>query len=331
MKTVVRIVLGSVAVAGLLGLGLLLGLRPAGGGARGFGWVHDPAAVAAIPCQAFCDTEAFRTVYGGPENVFLWEASRKVLGDLIPPRDQGSVGSCVAFGTAAAIEHLMCVQIANGGPEEYRDVATEVIYGGSRVEIGGGRIRGDGSIGAWAVQFVKEYGVLPRGVFGRHDLRRYDWSRCREWGLRGVPDELEPLARQHPVKANASVRTWAEAQAAIRNGYPVIVCSSQGFRMARDAEGFCSPSGVWMHCLALVGIRGEPRPGGFLLNSWGSSAHSGPRGVGDPSPAGFWADASVLHRMLQQGDSWAVSGFTGFPARKLDWYARKESAACVGF
>lgn len=292
---------------------------------RAFGWVDAPdevrAVKASLPCPEFRATEAFRADYAGPDDVFLWDACRKVRGDLLPPRDQGNIGSCVAFATSSAVEHLICVQIAGGAREEYCDLAQEVIYGGSRVEIGGGRVRGDGSTGAWAAKFVQDYGVLARGVYGRFDLTRYDVSRCREFGRAGVPDELEPLAKQHPVRAVASVGGWDECRAAIRNGYPVVVCSSQGFSMTRDADGFCRPQGTWMHAMAVVGVCGGRRPGAFLLNSWGGDAHSGPRGAGDPSPAGFWADASVLDRMLRQGDSWAFSGFTGFPARRLDWYA----------
>lgn len=295
---------------------------------RFFGWVHDPAAVqdvsAKLPAPRFADTEAFRAVYDGPEDVFLWDACRKATGNLLPARNQGQVGSCVSFGTASAIEHLICVQIASGAREEYRDLVQEVIYGGSRVEIGGGRIRGDGSIGAWAAKFVTEYGVVSHGTYGSRDLTRYDEQRCRDYGNAGVPDELEPLARQHPVKAATNVRTWDECKAAIRNGYPIAVCSSQGFTMQRDADGFCRPSGTWMHCMAIVGIRGGSRPGAFVLNSWGPNAHTGPVGLGNPSPAGFWADADVVHRMLGQGDSWAFSAFTGFPARKLDWYAMRK-------
>ncbi len=291
-----------------------------------FGWVPDREQVRAIsatlPQPYFATTPAFRDPYTGPDDVFLWEASRKVLGKLIPPRDQGSVGSCVAFGTASAIEHLLCVQIAGGSREEYRDLVQEVIYGGSRVEIGGGRVRGDGSVGAWAARFVVDYGVLPRGTFGRFDLRSYDVTRCREFGRAGVPDELEPEVRKHPVKAVSNVKSWDEARAAIRNGYPIIVCSSQGFQAHRDPEGFCSPRGTWYHCMALVGVRGGDRPGGFLLNSWGERFHSGPVGLGNPSPAGFWVDARVLDRMLRQGDSWAFSNVRGFPSRKLDWYAQ---------
>jgi hypothetical protein len=303
---------------------------------RSFGWIDDPdsvrAVAASLPCPRFCDTEAFGAPYEGPDDVFLWDACRKVTGNLLPPRDQRDVGACVGFGTASAIEHLMCVQVAMGASEEYRDLAQEVIYGGSRVEIGGGVVRGDGSIGAWAARFVTQYGVVPRSIFGRHDLRTYDVARCREYGARGVPDELEPLARQHPVKTVANVRTWDECKAAIRNGYPVAVCSSRGFAMARDAEGFCRPSGTWMHCMTIVGIRGGSRPGAFLLNSWGPNAHTGPRGLGDPSPAGFWADAAVVDRMLRQGDSWAFSNVVGFPPRKLNWYAgrNRESGAPPG-
>ena len=295
---------------------------------RAFGWVRDPAAVAAaLDTPPFAATEAFRAAYFGPDDVFLWDACRAVTGDLLPPRDQGQVGCCVGFGVAAAVEHLQCVQIAAGDKTRYRDLAPEVIYAGSRVEVGGGRIPGDGSVGAWAARFVRDWGVVPRGVHGSADLSRYDEGQCRRLGADGLSRELEAQARLHPVKAVAKVTTWAEAQAAIRNGYPLAVCSGQGFAMTRDADGFCRPQGSWPHCMALVGVRGGSRPGGFLLNSWGPDAHTGPRGAGDGSPAGFWADAAVLQRMLGDGDSWAFSGVVGFPARSLDWYALRRPAA----
>jgi len=210
------------------------------------------------------------------------------------------------------------VQIANEADESFRDLVQEVIYGGSRVEVGGGRIRGDGSVGAWAAKWVKDYGVIARGIYGSRDLRVYSEARCREYGRRGVPDELEPLAKQHPVKGIASVRSWDECRAAIRNGYPVVVCSDQGFEMERDADGFCHPHGTWYHAMAVIGVRGGDRPGGFLLNSWGPNAHSGPRFPPDAPVAGFWVDAAVLDRMLKQGDSWAFSQLRGFPPGKVN-------------
>lgn len=295
------------------------------------GWIDDPDAVAEIRAGLaqpdFVATEAFHAPYTGPDDVYLWNACREVTGEVLPPRNQLHVGACVGFGTASAIEHLICVQVAAGAEEEFQPLAPEVIYAGSRVQIGGGRIRGDGSVGAWAARFVTEYGVAARGQYGTYNLLLYDPTLCRHLGQIGVPEPILRVARQTPVRSVANVRTWEECQAAIRHGYPIAVCSSQGFTFERDHQGFCQPRGTWMHCMAIVGIRGAPRPGAFLLNSWGPGVHRGPLGPGNPSPAGFWADASVIDRMLRQGDSWAFSRFAGFPARPLDWYAGADSGS----
>jgi hypothetical protein len=300
----------------------LAGGPPPGEPPHHYGWVDDPDAVrhclAEMDCGTFRDTPAFAAAWDGPENVYLWESARTVTGDLLPARDQRSVGSCVGFATASAIEFLSLVQIVDGEAAEYRHLASEVIYGGSRVEIGGGRIRGDGSIGAWAARWVRDYGVVPRGRHGSHDLRLYDENRCRDYGRRGVPDDLEVLAKEHPVRGVVNVRSWEECRSAIRNGYPVLVCSSQGFTMDRDGEGFCNPRGRWYHAMAVIGVRSGERPGGFLLNSWGPDAHRGPRYPADAPGCGFWADADVLDRMLAQGDSWAFSRFVGFPVGRSD-------------
>lgn len=287
-------------------------------GSLAFGWIDDPEAVrecvALMQCGRFCETLAFAAENEQPEDVYLWERCRAVTGDVLPPRDQKDVGSCVGVATATAIEHLLCEQIAAGSCEEFRELASEVIYGGSRVEIGGGRVRGDGSVGAWAAKFVKDYGIVPRGVYGKHDLRAYDERLCREFGRRGVPENPKVIAKEHPVRGVAQVKTWEECRAAIRNGYPVLVCSSQGFEFERDAAGFCAPQGKWYHAMAVVGVRGGERPGGFLLNSWGPDVHTGPRVPEGAPVAGFWVDAATLDRMLRQGDSWAFSQAAGFPA-----------------
>jgi hypothetical protein len=132
------------------------------------GWVDSPEVVAAIADSlpfVFGDTEAGQ-VTDLPEQVFLWELARTVTGGLLSARNQGTVGSCVSFGTVRAIEYTMIAEIAAGQPEQFLELATEVVYGGSRVEVGKGVLRGDGSIGAWAATFVRDWGVLNRGVFG---------------------------------------------------------------------------------------------------------------------------------------------------------------------
>ena len=59
-----------------------------------------------MDCGTFRDTPAFAAAWDGPENVYLWESARTVTGELLPARDQKSVGSCVGFATASAIEFL---------------------------------------------------------------------------------------------------------------------------------------------------------------------------------------------------------------------------------
>jgi len=304
------------------------GVPPGPSAPNATGWISDPDAVEhvaqSLPERYFRDTPACDVVGDDiPADVFLWEACRKATGNLLPPRNQNPVGSCVAFGTVAAVEHLMCVQIAMGSPEEFKDLSTEVVYAGSRVQVGKGRIRGDGSVGAWAAKFVQEWGVVARGRYPGYDLSEYSPTLCRSLGSKGCPPELEVEAKKHPVKGIAQIRNAAEAQKALASGYPITVCSNQGFSADRDADGFCRAQGSWAHCMAVLGYQTSgARKGFYILNSWGTSYHKGPAGAGKPSPAGFWAEWNVVDRMFGAGDSWAFSDAKGFPARKIDWFAQ---------
>lgn len=233
------------------------------------------------------------------------------------------VHNCVAFGCCSAIEHTMCVEIANGDLEEFKPLAQEIVYGGSRVEIGGGRLgRGDGSIGAWGADFVRRYGILNRGIFldGKYNLEKYSESLCRQWGASGVPNDLEPLVKEHPVFETAPIKTWDSAKKALYQGYGISIASNQGFSTKRDSNGVCKPSGSWAHQMALTGfakINNEDH--GFILNSWGLYMGTSNIGPGNPSLAGFYAHWSVIDSMLKQNDSFCYSSVKGFPLRKLRW------------
>ena len=298
------------------------------------GWVHDTDAISdnldPVKTLQFAATPAGKAALAGDEDVLLWRAVRKVNARAppwYPNIDQGSVGDCVGAGTKHAVDALQAVQIASGKRAEWKPVSLEVIYAGSRVEVGGGRIRGDGSVGAWAAKWVSQWGVIPMEKIGDYDLSTYSQSRARSWGRSGVPNDLEPVAREHPVKGAALVTSWQDVDRAVRQGYPVIVCSDQGFRMERDRDGFCSPRGTWPHCMAVIGVRGGRRPGAFILNSWGDKAHTGPTYPDDAPVAGFWADADTISGMVRQGDSFALSDVTGFPSRQLpDWFVEARPA-----
>lgn len=289
------------------------------------GWVNDPKAVdrvmGALPHPVFGITARPIQDSGKGKTVLLYQANRKVFGKDFCHLQ--TIGDCVSHGWSLLGDTLNCVQINQGQRQKFMgEIATEVMYAGSRIEIGqGGCGRGDGSIGAWASQFISEYGTLVRGKYGSIDLTNYDGNRARSWGMpgKGVPDELETLIREHPVKTVSLVQTYEEARDAIANGYPVAVCSNQGFQESRDSAGFARPSGVWGHCMCFIGCDDAySRPGLLCMNSWGPSWISGPKRNDQPEGS-FWVDADTVNRMLRMQDSFAGSGFKGFPAQNIDY------------
>ena len=301
------------------------------------GWVPprgEDKKIALMTVPEFADTEAGQAVgvFGDPDgNSFLWKAAIKVRGAHIPTRNQGSVGSCVGFGFTCAGEYALAVQVASkaGRPQDGTiDIVQEAVYAFSRVEQNGGfaPLVGDGSMGSWAAPAIQKYGFLKRGVYGSHDLTKYDTTRCRAWGRKGVPDELEPEAKKNLVGGAALVKTADEAKKALLQGYPIAVCSDVGFagQSQRDANGFLKARGSWGHCMCLIGLNGKD-DSFYCMNSWGEDWVGGPLGAGDPPPGGFWISKTTVDRMMGQGDSYAISDVKGFPRRKLnvdDWVLR---------
>ncbi len=298
-----------------------------GGVPRPMGWMEAPKEVdrvmGLLPHPVFGITARPLQDSGKGKVALLYEAVRKVVGrDLIHSQ---TIGDCVSHGFSSAIDTLACCQIAAGLRERFPgENATEVLYAGSRVEIGrGGCGRGDGSIGAWAARAVTEYGTLARGKYGPIDLTTYSGDRARKWGMpnQGIPDELESILREHPVRTTSMVTSYEEARDALANGYPVPVCSNAGFASTRDKDGFARRSGSWAHCMAFLGVDdASGRPGLLCQNSWGADWISGPKRHDQPDGS-FWVDADTVDRMLREQDSFALSGFVGFPGVDYDFLA----------
>lgn len=233
---------------------------------------------------------------------------------------QGECGSCVACGAALACDTLMAIDTVRNGRQNPRfrtDVHT--IYWGSRVEIGRNRIRGEGSVGVWAAEYLKQYGALPQQKFPEVDLSKYSPSLCcGPRSSQGVPDTLEPTARQYPVKEYAQIKTFDEAVYALSTGSPVTIASSQGFRMTLDSQGFGTASGTWNHQQCAIGYELDPVPCLWIANSWGACYTGGPQGW---CPAVMKVRKATADRMLKEGDSWAMSRFAGFRGPGLDFSA----------
>lgn len=285
-------------------------------GQEGFyGWIHNPVAVQAVmatlPMPSFAQAAPHLAGTGEDKDVLLYLIHRKVTGQDAPKGPQG-IGDCVSWGWACLCNYVQAVEISKGTLEEYKETATEAIYALSRVEIGGERgSYQDGSVGAWAAKAVSTYGTLARELVGP-----YDPKRAKEWGAKGLTSDLESKSKDHPVKTVSQVKSFAEARDAITNGYPVAVCSSQGFTMERDKDGFCSPKGRWDHCMCFVGVRAGSRPGLCCAQSWGPNTPQGPLGLDQPDNT-FWVDQSVADSMLAKEDSFTGSAFQGYPAKDL--------------
>jgi hypothetical protein len=151
---------------------------------------------------------------------------------------------------------------------------------------------------------------------GGFDFTTYDPRKAVEYGNSGCPDPLEPVARLHPVKRTAICSSYEDLCDCIYNGAPVMVCSSVGFGddCRRDSEGFLRRKRApWYHAMLFAAYDDEyRRPGALCFNAWPPTWISGPTRGPQPQST-FWIDAPTVTSMLQQGDSFAFSGFQGFP------------------
>lgn len=243
--------------------------------------------------------------------ILLYKSFLDVLGDY-PDYPSQAIGDCVGHGHGHGVDMLQCVEIALGADISFRESSTEFIYGVSR-EVAGILGDRDGSYGSAAVTAMATLGVASRSTPGCEGV--YSGKRAERWGREGVPVEVKARASGMRLGSAARITTWSELLAAMKNGYPVTVCSTQGFAAERDAEGFCAPDGLWGHCMLIGGVRSD-RPGACILQSWGPEQPTGPTTLDQPTYS-FWADKSIIEIMLAQGDSWALSGSPRFAARSL--------------
>jgi hypothetical protein len=289
------------------------------------GWVDDPRQVEqvmeSLPFPVFSDIWQPIKDSGKSKCILLYDYMREASNDNYPKRRQ-TIGDCVSHGAAYAVDAVKAVDIVLKGEfEEWvAETATEDIYAGSRVQIGGGRLRGDGSIGAWAAKYVNQYGALARGKYGNVDLTTYSGAKARSWGKRGagVPGGLIPFAKEHPILTVSQVKTYEEVRDLISNGYAVTIASGQGFSSKRDSEGFARPQGSWAHQMSILAVDDEyKRPGVLVQNSWGKW-NGGPKRHNQPDGS-FWVDAQEIERrVLSRGDSWAFSSYEGFKPKTLN-------------
>lgn len=290
--------------------------------AQNFGWLGPEAVKQAAPLiEGLPDFQLTGPVIArgpGDNKTLLWEAVKRVNGGEFTDCGPQAVGDCVSFGWSTAVEYLQAVSLTERGLNAgLQQVYPPFIYGVSRVQVGGGRINGDGSLGAWAAKAVNDYGVLSSSVDG---CPRYSGRIARAWGETGPPQKFLDVADEFRVKTVSPIRTPRQAWDAITNGYPVPFCARygpEGFDF-RDGRYVAVGNAYWNHCqllMAAVAVDGRRYFG--VQNSWGDDW--GPECPNNEPPGSYWIDWKTAAYILGQGDSFAISNFDGFKARDLNF------------
>jgi len=283
-------------------------------------------------------------------NVFLYQNLQREIGEIIPhyqgPAPDGSPGEgdCVGQATAMGCDVLAAsdIHLLKQSEEWKAKASVEMIYAGSRIEIGQtesgtNHLRGrGGSHGGWAARYVRDYGVLHRLKYQKDgnaiDLEGYHPDRSRQYRDQGVPDWLEAIAREHPVKEITNVRSGKEALDAVCSGQPVVICSSYAFPPVRDSDGFTTPylgttykrgwkvfsaRVQWWHAMVLTAaILEGGRIGGTIQNSHGPW-NEGPRPNNMPEGS-FNVEIQYLDLMVQDWyDCWALGSYEGHKSKKI--------------
>lgn len=251
------------------------------------------------------------------------------------------IGDCVSWGWEIAGTLVVAVDIVTKSVSiEWPGVmATEPIYGGSRVEAVG-KSRGgwsDGSYGAAAAKWASKWGYIARQDYSKftgineHNLVRYDAKKAKNWGNFGCGGErdegkLDAIAKKYPAREVIQVKTFDDAVRMLESGYAIAVCSNVGFDGKRRSDGFKDARGTWYHCMTFYGVKYNDDGEAIAvacMQSWGNSEGEDNAAEFGANPevakCSWWVNRSTANRMLSQGDSYAVTGINGFQPRIINW------------
>lgn len=259
-------------------------------------------------------------IYGSapPKRTMFFETAKKTL-NAYPDTGTQLIGDCVSWGGHKhIIEYLQIMQIALNNAEEFKYIFSPYGYGCGRVFIGGNQIFGDGSVGAWQSEANVRFGSVPLDTTG---LPKYSANVAKDFGRSSASlNKWVEQGKLHLIRSSAKVTTWDQLVESINNLYPVAICSNVGFTMTPQNDGFHHRSGSWGHCMMIAGVDPEHRdPYACILNSWGD-AHGR---VIDFVTKEEWPKGTLrvrksdIERILEQNDSFAYSGYNGFPAQEL--------------
>ena len=266
-----------------------------------------------IPFQIYGSAEApVRTSPGTP----IWEFAKRVNGGQHLPTWKQESGDCVSMGCAQAGQYMSVFEIAIRGQEEmFKYWYPPFIYGASRVQVGGGRLRGPGSTGAWGATAMMKYGVLFNDDSG---VPTYSKRLADQWGANpGPPGTMFEHAKDNLVGSAARLSSVSEIREALINYKMVTIASGRGFQMQPvnyKGHHVFRPEKEWPHQMCFIGWMDEPFAAAYRLNSWGPNAHGSPLN-GEPAGGAWNLADDIEYEIKKYGcEVYALSLFEGFPA-----------------
>ncbi len=252
----------------------------------------------------------------GVTGVFLWERYEQCR-PLVPHFQRA--GTCVSRGHHQALQHAYYNALKTGTSlGRPAEIAYEPIYAGSRVYVGKGRIRGEGSVGAWAAQWLAGVngvgGFCERGVYGTADLSQDNerWAVANSDAGDRIPPELLKELQQHTCLSHR-LRNNGEIADCIASRIGVARCWDTLFG-DRDSNGMSRAASRGAHCQAVIGVflMRDGRTGFVELQSWGPNNPRGPRvlkyaGGEITLPAGCYGVSEDEYLRAQRGhwEAWA--------------------------
>jgi len=191
----------------------------------------------------------------GAPAAFDW---RNVNGQnyVTPIRNQGGCGSCVSFGTTAAVESAMRIQ--RGDPGLAVDLSEATLF--FCIGPSSGASCGGGWYMTPAMDGYKNTGVPDEACFPYTDHQQA-CARCADWQSRAIK-----ITGWHTISNAADIKTWLSTKGPLSSCFTVY---NDFFAYKTGIYRHVSGGVAGGHCICVIGYSDA---GGFWIckNSWGT-------------------------------------------------------------
>ncbi len=175
---------------------------------------------------------------------------------VTPIRDQGQCGSCVSFGTTAAVESAFRIQ--RGNPSLAIDLSEASLF--FCIGPGSGASCANGWYMSPAMDGYKNTGIPDEACFPYTDHQQA-CGQCSDWASRATK-----ITGWHTISSAADMKSWISTKGPLATCFSVY---NDFFAYKSGTYKHVSGSLAGGHCVCVVGYSDE---GGFWIckNSWGT-------------------------------------------------------------